>query len=187
MADYYFDIETHTIGDKVDFEKDEIITIQFQQIDTRSGQLKSPLYIFKSWESSEKEILTKFYDIMKPNEVWNFIPVGFNLSYDFAKLLIRYKNIGVNIPARLLFCEHPFLDIRPIVIFLNGGMFKGATLEQYAGKHCSGDKIKAWYEAKDYKAIEDYITNETKAFLDLYGYLIRTLPAMGMEYVANQC
>jgi hypothetical protein len=187
MSDYYFDIETYGKGDKVDFDKDEIITIQYQQIDSRTGIAKSPLTILKAWESSEQDILKKFYTIFAPNELWNFIPVGFNLSYDFAKLILRYKLVNINLSARLIFSEHPYLDIRPLVIFLNGGMFKGATLENYAGKDCSGERIKGWYEAKDYNSITKYIENETKCFLSLYQYLIKILPDIGQEYIINQC
>jgi hypothetical protein len=182
MADYYFDIETHTIGDKIDFNKDPIITIQYQMFDTRTGIPKNDLVILKSWESNEEDVLKKFYQIFNPENTWAFMPTGFNLSYDFTKLLLRWKLYNINIPAKLLFCDHPSLDIRPLVILMNNGMMKGATLENFAGKACSGDKVKEWYETKNYNAITDYIQNETKCFLKMYQYLIGVMPNIAKEY-----
>ncbi|MCJ7769174.1 MAG: hypothetical protein MUO92_01675 [Dehalococcoidales bacterium] len=54
MADYYFDIETNPKEERPDFKGDDILTIQYQQIDSRTGEKKDELVILKSWESSEK-------------------------------------------------------------------------------------------------------------------------------------
>ena len=56
MANYYFDIETTGL----DPEKCKIITIQFQELDSFSGEAKGELIILKVRESSEREILEKF-------------------------------------------------------------------------------------------------------------------------------
>ena len=47
MAEYYFDIETYSPGEKPNPETDKIITIQFQRIDLRSGEPKEDLIILK--------------------------------------------------------------------------------------------------------------------------------------------
>jgi len=56
LAEYYFDMETTGF----DFDKDEIITIQFQRLNGFTGEPIGELEILKSWESSEKEILETF-------------------------------------------------------------------------------------------------------------------------------
>ena len=80
MAEYYFDIETYSPKEKPDPETDKIITIQFQRIDLRTGEPRGELIILKEWESSEKEIVTQFFNQFFRDglSVWNFVPVGFN-------------------------------------------------------------------------------------------------------------
>ena len=56
LAEYYFDTETTGF----DFDKDEIITIQWQEVDRFTGEPIGELRILKSWESSEKKNLREF-------------------------------------------------------------------------------------------------------------------------------
>ena len=182
MPDYYFDIETCSRTQNPVFTKDEIITITYQQIDSRTGESKDKLNILKSWESSEKEIMQKFHPIFNPEEKWGFIPIGCNLSFDFTTLIYRFKKIGIEINARKLFAEHPHIDIQPILIMFNGGSFKGATLEKFTRKQHPGSKVIEWYDKKDYRAIQDYIENEAASFLELYKFLVKRLPATWLEF-----
>ena len=69
MSDYYFDIETNPGGQRPDYKNDEILTIQLQGLDSRTGESKGELNILKSWESSERDILEKFYSIFSPEDV----------------------------------------------------------------------------------------------------------------------
>ena len=50
MPDYYFDIETNPRGQRPDYKNDEILTIQFQGLDSRTGERKVELKILKYWE-----------------------------------------------------------------------------------------------------------------------------------------
>ncbi len=103
MPDYYFDIETNPRMPKPDYKNDEILTIQFQRLDSRTGEKEGDLTIFKSWESSERDILERFYSIFNPEELWVFVPIGFNLSFDFFSLLI-----GLN---RVYFASFEFIPV----------------------------------------------------------------------------
>ena len=38
MPEYYFDIETSPKKERPDFKEDEILTIQYQKIDIRTGE-----------------------------------------------------------------------------------------------------------------------------------------------------
>lgn len=144
MPDYYFDIETYSKTQSPDFVNDEIIAITYQQIDSRTGEVKGELNILKSWESSEKNILQRFYTIYNPREKWKFIPIGCNLSFDFTSLIYRFRNVNIEVNVRSLFTEHPYIDIQPILIMFNRGSFKGATLDKFTGKQHSGAYIKEW-------------------------------------------
>ncbi|MEM5793246.1 MAG: hypothetical protein QXY45_02715 [Candidatus Aenigmatarchaeota archaeon] len=77
MTEYYFDIETYSPQDRPNPETDKIITIQFQRIDLRNGKPKEDLIILKEWESSEKQIVTEFFNrfFADRSNVWNFVPV----------------------------------------------------------------------------------------------------------------
>lgn len=164
MTEYYFDIETTG----TDLEKDRIITIQFQELDSKTGKAIGDLTILKAWESSEEQISKAFLKIFQPDYPWNFIPIGTNLSFDFFILNKRWKQYNINVSLKTLLYNHPYLDIRPILILANGGKFKEATLENLGYKNHAGSDIPVWYAAKDYEAIEKYIIEEAKGFIDFY-------------------
>lgn len=185
MSDYYFDIETYSKTPNPDFNNDEIIAITYQQIDSRTGEVKDRLNILKSWESSEREILEEFYPIFNPEDKWKFTPIGCNLSFDFTSLIFRWKKIGITVNARNLFAERPYIDIQPILIMFNQGLFRGATLEKYAGKQYSGSKVIEWYQKKDYAAIQGYIENEVDRFLNLYQFMVKRLPSIWLEFARD--
>jgi hypothetical protein len=182
MADYYLDIETYT-KDKVDLTNDPIITINYQQIDSRNGQPKDELKILKTWESSEQIILKQFYEIFKPEDKYNFVPIGCYIStFDLPKLYYRWRSIGVTLSTTSLFFDHPYLDLKAVLVMLNGGTFKGANLEKFAGKVGSGSQVKELYEAKNYEAITEYVKGETESFLKLYQFLIQKMNPMWQEF-----
>jgi len=87
MAECYFDMETTG----TDFDKDEIITIQWQELDRFTGEPTGELNILKSWESSEKEILGNFIPKLTGYR-WHFVFIGKNLLFDFNMLNQRMKH-----------------------------------------------------------------------------------------------
>jgi len=182
MSDYYLDIETNSMTPKPDYKNDEILTIQFQQIDSRTGEKEGDLTILKSWESSERDILKRFYSIFSPKDVWEFVPIGINLSFDFFSLLYRWREMGIKVEPKILFSEHPYIDIKSILVIFNGGSFKGATLEKFIGKQYSGAKVSEWCKEKDYTSIQEYIEDEAHKFINLYQFLIQRLPSIWLEF-----
>ncbi len=185
MSNYYFDIETNPGGPRPDFANDEILTIQFQRLDSRTGEKEGDLTILKSWESSEKDILERVYSIFDPEDVWKFVPIGCNLSFDFFSLLYRWRRIGIEIQPKILFSGHPYIDIKSILIIFNGGSFKGANLEKFVGKQYSGLKVSEWYAKKDYASIQVYIEDEADRFIKLYQFLIQKLPDIWREFARD--
>ena len=182
MPDYYFDIETNPRGPKPDFANDEILTIQFQRLDSRTGEKEGDLTILESWESSEKDILERFYSIFSPEDVWKFVPVGCNLSFAFFSLLYRWRKIGIEVQPKILFSEHPYIDIKSILVIFNEGSFKGAKLEKFVGKRDSGLKVSEWYAEKDYASIQEYVEDEADKFIKLYQFLIQKLPNIWLKF-----
>ena len=182
MPDYYFDIETNSRGPKPDFTNDEVLTIQFQRLDGRTGEKEGDLTILKSWESSEKDILERFHSIFSPEDVWKFVPIGCNLSFDFFSLLYRWRRIHIEVQPKILFSEHPYIDIKSILVIFNRGSFKGATLEKFIGKQDSGLKVSEWYAEKDYASVQAYIEDEADRFIKLYQFLVHRLPNIWLEF-----
>ncbi len=183
MPDYYFDIETNPgRREEIDYKNDEILTIQFQRLDSRTGEKAGDLTILKSWESSERDILEKFHSIFCPQDPWEFVPIGFNLSFDFFSLLYRWRKISIEVSPKILFSEHPYIDVKSILVIFNGGSFKGATLEKFIGKRGSGLKVSEWYRKKDYASAQKYIEDEADRFILFYQFLIQRLPGVWLEF-----
>ena len=131
MADYYLDIETNPTGEKIDLKNDRILTIQYQPIDCRTGEPKGDLVILKAWESSEKDILQRFYQIFQPDSPWTFVPVGFNLVFDYFSLIYRWRTIDIRVDARAVFHDRPNIDLKAVIVLCNCGKFTGSKLSNY--------------------------------------------------------
>lgn len=178
MPEYYLDLETFSPTKPIDFNKDPIISIAYQQIDSKTGNVLTPLTILKSWESSEQEMLKKFYQIFNIQNRWSFIPIGYKLSdFDYVMLGTHFRKYGMNINATELY-NHPYIDLYPVALLCNGGEFKGCSLERMAGKQGTGASISDWFINKDYKSIEDYIKDEAQSFIKLYSYFVKQMPVM---------
>ncbi len=159
--------------------------MQFQRLDNRTGEKEGDWTILKSWESSEKDILERFYSIFSPEDVWKFVPVGCNLSFDFFSLLYRWRKIGIEVKPKILFSEHPYIDIKSILVIFNEGSFKGATLEKFIGKRDSGLRVSEWYAEKDYAAIQEYVEDEADRFIKLYQFLAQKMPGIWREFAKD--
>jgi len=168
MAEYYFDIETYSPGERPNPDSDKIITIQFQRIDLKTGKPREGLVILKEWESSEEQIVKElhkrfFYD---GGSIWNFIPVGYNLNFEWEFIISKFeKYLGKKLASKDLHYKIPHLDLKPIVVLLNDGNFVGAKLDKFTDKVQDGKVIKEYYENKQFNKIEEYIKNETESFL----------------------
>jgi hypothetical protein len=182
MADYYLDIETNPTGEKVDLKNDQFLTIQYQPIDCRTGEPKGDLVILKAWESSEKDILQRFYRVFQPDNPWSFVPVGFNLVFDYFSLIYRWRTIDIRVDAKAVFSDRPNIDLKSVIVLCNCGKFTGSKLGNFVGKKGSGAMVADWYKAGDYAAIEDYIQDETGKFLQYYRHLVANMPQFWAEY-----
>ena len=175
MKDYYLKIETTGI----DVENDKILTIQFQKLGTTSGRTESDLTILKSWESSEKEILEEFFNIFDPlGHKFSFMPIGISLDFVFLMLHNRWNKYGIDVPLKTLTYGTPNVDLKSILVILNGGMHKGASLNVITGKKNNGASIHKLYANKDYKGIEDHIVENAENFIKFYQLMKERLPLL---------
>lgn len=183
LADYYFDIETVPIDPKnpndrasLDPKTGKIITIQYRRLNTSTGSPIEPLTILVEWDgSSERKILELFKPLITGNP-WDFIPLGYNLKFEFEFLRQKFKDyFDVDFSADD-FMERPKNDLKLIGVILNDGIFKGATLDSFTDKEHGGFKVPVWYREKEYDRIIDYVRKEADAFLTFWQRLKKELP-----------
>ena len=168
MEGHYFDIETYSPEEKPDPKTDKIITIQFQKINLKTGEPKGRLQILKEWEEGEEAIVKFLHKWFFERNVWNFIPVGFNLNFEWKFLAYKFKQYGIDDTCIKDICEnYPQIDLKVFAV-LKQGSFIGASLSSISDKKDDGHVIKEFYEKKEYDKIIDYVEDETKSFLKLY-------------------
>ena len=177
MASFYLDIETTGLNP----EKCEIITIQFQELDRWTGEASGELIILKAWESSEKEIIQKFIElsnILDFND-FSFVSHGYNLGFEHKFLMKRSEIHGL---PKIDILGSPFVDLRHIGILMNNGEFKGSGLDKITGKTGSGFDGLEMYGFEDYKAIEEYIRQEAKAYIKFHAWLRKKMPELLKQF-----
>jgi hypothetical protein len=159
------------------FDKDEIITIQWQELDRYNGKPIGELNVLKRWESSEEDILKRFC----PNLTcyyWNFIFIGKNLFFDFCMLNERLEHFGLGeIDLRCL-NERVSLDIKPILVMMNNG-FIGYDKVLPKTNPITVDMIPTFYRDGKYAEIIKYIEDEAKDFIKAYQTLKQKMPLLG--------
>jgi hypothetical protein len=164
MPPYYFDIETTGL----DSENDHILTIQYQKIGLASGKPEGPLTILKSWKDNKGEegIIEKIIPLVMSTNPFSFVPIGNNLNFEYKFLVNKinhYKKLDVDISY---FHNRPSIDLKPVMVLLNGGRFKGYNL--ILNKSGSGSSVPQWYVKKEFDKIIEYVIDETTKFTTFY-------------------
>lgn len=181
MPEYYFDIETVPLeqfrnDDRASFDplKAKVISIQYQQLDSRTGQPLSELKLLKEWEPglSEKGIIEQFKKTYIDGGIWNFIPVGNNLLFEcrFMKNKLKeYCNVdGLKLGQR------PMIDLKHTLVIANNGSFKG--YDRLLGKSGLAGNMTKWYYDKNWSMVEQYVKQEALDFVKAYSILKTQLP-----------
>ena len=174
MGTYYLDIETTGL----DEVQNKIITIQYAELERGTGNLLGELTILKEWELGEKEMLRRFIEEspITNHYSFDFIPVGYNLGFEHKFLLEKSSKYDDLFPITIL--DRPCIDLRSIGVLMNKGEFRGSGLDKLTGKSHSGTPVVHWYDVKKYDEIENYIKNETDAFVKWYKWLHQELPQL---------
>jgi len=161
----------------VDFDKDEIITIQWRKLNDFTGEPVEELNILRSWESSEKEIIEKFIPKLNCRR-WDFIFVGKNLLFDFCFLnkKMRQYNLGeIDLPCLY---DRAWIDIKPLLIMMNNGKFIGYDKVLPKTNPLTNDQIPQLYRLEKCPEIIQYIKDEAEDFIKVYQILKKELPSL---------
>lgn len=172
MSHYYFDIETTGLNPL----NDQILTIQYQELDRVKGSPKGPLKIHKIWDDSqsEKGIISEFAKEILQSDPFSFVPVGNNLVFDFKFLSAKFTQYLSMDVDTLYFLNRPHIDLKHVLILINNGNFKG--YHQLLGKSGQGKMVPYWYSQEQYDKIIDYVTNEATSFTKMCTKLQKLLP-----------
>jgi hypothetical protein len=178
MGNFYLDVETTGLNPDVD----EILTIQFQELDRKTGNAIGELVILKAWESSEKEIIERFLTETSFLDAYDFsfIPVGYNLGFEHNFLKKRAEVHGL---PEVDILGKPFIDLRVIGILMKGGEFKGSGLNKITGKERDGIMVPIWNKVGDYDKIVEYVEMETREFIKFNVWLYRRMPELLGEWM----
>lgn len=175
MQAHYFDIETYSPNERPDPETDTIITIQFQKFDLETGNPVGRLQVLKEWEDGEEEMLRFLHQWFFKRNLWNFIPVGFNLNFEWKFLAHKFKQYGIDTKEMGFYLENvPQIDLKVFAV-LKKGTFFGASLSSISQKENDGHVIKEFYEEKNYDEIIKYVEQESISFLELYQKLKKNI------------
>jgi len=189
--DYYFDIETISRGERPQLT-DPVLTIQYQLLYSDTGKPKGDLVILKSWDSSEKDILTRFYDVFIPNpksreETFSFVAVGAHLNFDLAVISKAWQRYGFDVSLEQVFYNHPYIDLKSTLVMMNNGNFTNAKLAKFGTKPALLSKqILTWYDNQSYADIEQYITDEAQAFIEFYMRLKKNMTYYGERLIKEK-
>ena len=173
VTEYYFDMETTGIN----FDTDEIISIQWQMLSGFTGEPRGELHILKSWESSEKEILATFL----PNlycRPFDFILVGKNLMFEFCFLSQKLKQYNLGEFDLRCLRERAFIDLKPLLVIMNKGRFKGYDRILPKTNPITNDQIPVLFKEEKYSTIIQYIRDEANDFINAYQTLKIELPSL---------
>jgi hypothetical protein len=133
--------------------------------------------ILKRWDSSELDILKRFYPNLtcKP---FDFIFVGKNLFFDFCMLNERLKHHGLGeIDLRCL-NQRVSIDIKPLLVIMNDGNFKGYDKVIPKTNPTTNEMIPKLYKEGEYSEIIQYIRDETKDFVQAYQVFKKEMPKL---------
>ena len=174
MAQYYFDTETTGLDPSLD----KIITIQWQELSGLTGKPISSLHILEEWETSEEAILREFLPCLRTENPFDFIMVGKNLLFDFMFLSHRAKKHGLNGLNLRHFHKRVSLDIKPILIMINRGNFKGYDKVLDKIGELAEVKVYQLYEERKYPEIIEYIRKEAEVLIRGYQILKKEMPLL---------
>jgi hypothetical protein len=144
-----------------------------------TGREGSGLTVLKVWESSEREVLELFLPIFNGSGPFSFVPIGVNVPFIYSFLVERARRNGLESPDPLyLLASKPCLDLRPLLVMMNKGSFKGASLDRFTDISVPGEMVPRLYRDGKVDEIMSHVAEKASAFLKLYRHLKERVPEL---------
>lgn len=175
MPEYYVDLETTGLDPRTD----TIVSISYQRLGMVTGREEGGLNVLTSWETSEREVLELFLPILTGSGPFSFIAIGLNVPFIYSFIVERASRNGLDAPDPLyLLGAKPFLDLKPVLVMMNRGSFKGASLERFANISVPSESVPRLYREGRYDEILSHIREKASEFLKLYRHIKERLPEL---------
>ena len=185
MGYFFVDIETYIDEKNNDtglnpyYPESKVIVISFNFYNSFILTEKNiiPPTIYKEWESSEKEILSKFYNFLKNKvesdphiKLVGFNHIKFDLPYLFARLLHHKIDTPENL-HKIIFQTPHHIDLSQIGMITSQRMFNKKEFYNVNHNECcrffelpekseSGIKVSEYYNNHEFDKIEKYVIGE---------------------------
>lgn len=190
MSLYYFDIETASMIDEgyiPAYSKNPIACITYHSVGfDEKGYLlygNTPTILLDDTKS-EKQIIQEFLKVAKLEKTWNFVPIGYNLPFDWMALKHRAEFYGFKVPPILEFyASKPCVELKPIAVLNKKLEFRGTGLGTITKKQGVGADFVEMHRKKDYKAIREYVTQEFQETMKALEFYIDYIRKMVGEYM----
>ncbi len=175
MPEYYLDIGTTGLDPRTD----TIVTISYQRLGMLTGREESALNILTTWESSEKEVLELFLPIFNGFGPFSFVAIGVNVPFIYSFLVERARRNGLEAPDPLyLLGSKPFLDLKPLLVMMNRGSFKGASLDSFVNIKIPSESVPQLYRDGRYGEVLEHVREKASELLRLYRHLKERMPEL---------
>ena len=175
MGEYYLDLETTGLDPRVD----SIATISYQRLGMVTGREEGGLNVLKTWESSEREVLELFLPIFNGSGPFSFVAIGLNVPFMYSFIVERARRNGLDAPDPLyLLGAKPFLDLKPVLVMMNKGSFKGASLDRFARITVPGESVPQLFREGRYDELISHIREKASEFIRLYRNIKERMPSL---------
>ena len=126
-----------------------------------------------------------FRKIFLTERYFDFIPIGFNLPFEFKFLFHKFKEFGNPIdPFHII--DKPSIDMKSIFVILNNGNFSGCGLDKFTNKKSEGHLVGPRYTEKRYEELEEYIRQEAGEFINAYQILKLKMPELLIPHLSTR-
>lgn len=161
MVHYYIDIELASQGSRPE-ASDQIVAVLLCAINPETGMRVQDPILFTGDEMTERELVEALAQRIVGKDPFDFVAVGFNVLFDMWLLRHKFSQYGIADLDDRFFLERPMLDLKHVGVLANKGVFKGVRLG------AEGNPVRAWHEAKNWEAIEQYLLDKMEHFLQAY-------------------
>jgi hypothetical protein len=155
------------LAQEQDFDSAMSKYILFVERNCYGKHINDELSVSCYWtDKGEEGIIEKIIPLVMSRNPFSFVPIGNNLNFEYKFLVSKinhYRKLDIDVSY---FHNRPSIDLKPVMVLLNGGRFKGYNL--ILNKSGSGSSVPQWYDKREFNKIIEYVIDETTKFTTFY-------------------